>query len=375
MKELLVFGEDWGRHPSSTQHIITALKNDYAITWVNSIGLRQPTLNIKDLRRLSEKARHLLKKAPLPQNNALLQQPDLIIHPKVWPLAQSRFLQSLNQTLLSRQIPPKKGKRIVWVSLPSAIDVLPICQADTVVYYCGDDFSSLAGVDHHYVSQCEQKLIQRADIIFSASHKLRNKFPSNKSYLLPHGVDDQLFKPHNSEPSFSSYTIGFYGSINNWLDIDLLKKLALARPHITFELIGRHDCDTSLLEAIPNIHFLEPIAHSELPSAMAHWTMAVLPFIDNDQIRACNPLKLREYLAMGLPVISSDYPAATEYLPHIAIAKNTQDWLNAIDAFCELNTKQRTEHAKTSRQLIKKETWNQRASVVKAHISCLSTTS
>ncbi|MCG7499912.1 glycosyltransferase [Vibrio sp. Of7-15] len=375
MTELLVFGEDWGRHPSSTQHLITALKNDYTITWINSIGLRQPTFNFKDLKRLTEKARYLLKRTPQPQSTYYLQQPDLIIHPKVWPLAQTRLLQSLNQTLLSRQIPPKKGKRVVWVSLPSAIDVLPICQADTVIYYCGDDFSSLTGVDHHYVAQCERKLVREADIVFSASHKLQQKFPSNKSYLLPHGVDDQLFNPTHLEPLPSQHTIGFYGSINNWLDTALLKKLAQARPKITFELIGRHDCDTSHLNSTPNIRFLNPIAHSQLPAAMKHWTMAILPFVDNDQIRSCNPLKLREYLAMGLPIISSHYPAAMEYFPHIAIAKNTQDWLHAIDAFCKLDKNQREQHEKKSRQLIKKETWNQRARVIEAQISKILSTS
>ncbi|EAS40531.1 glycosyltransferase family 1 protein [Photobacterium profundum] len=367
--EFLVFGEDWGRHPSSSQHLLSVLMHDHSVTWINSIGLRQPNLTMRDLKRINEKITTALTNyEPL----AVSIKPRKIIKPLVWPLAKSVNMLKINQFLLRRQIPPKKYHRVIWAALPTAVDYLEISESDLVIYYCGDDFSALAGVDHQYVAEAEQRLIQVSDIILTASPTLQQKFPQDKTWLLPHGVAINNFKQPTSKPTeicVDQPSIGFYGSINNWLDMKLLKCLAESRPHMNFYLVGRKDVNPFELKQLSNIHFLPACPHNQLPGYLQHWSIAILPFVDNPQIQACNPLKLREYLASGCPVISSNFPAATEYQPLVTIATTVNQWLEAIDKLSQLSELERQHYATRAQDKVKDESWENRAKEVLQLIS------
>lgn len=373
--EFLVFGEDWGRHPSSSQHLLQAIVRRYDVHWINSIGLRQPTLNLRDLKRIWEKVTTRSRHTDIGQNTHTAK-PTTVIKPLVWPMAQNAILKALNSHLLKRQLSPKTCQRIVWAALPSAIDYLDICDSDLVVYYCGDDFAALAGVDHQLAINAEQRLIARADIIFACSPTLKAKFPASKTVLLPHGVHLSQFAkpspcPDDIDPSRPS--IGFYGSLNNWLDQELITTLAQARPNTNFYFIGRQDGDTKILRQQDNIILLPVKPHHQLASYLQHWTMAVLPFVDNAQIRACNPLKLREYLAAGCPVISSNFPATTPYKSVITTATSTTEWLDAIDHYSQWTPSQRQNYSQRAYQAVANECWEYRASqaieIIKSRLS------
>ena len=141
---------------------------------------------------------------------------------------------------------------------------------------------------------------------------LYKKFPREKTELLLHGVDLKKFQtPSPRAPDLPdvSKIAGFYGSLKDWIDIELLWKAAQDLPQWTFVLIGEVHTDISRLESLPNVRFLGPRKHHELPNYVQHWNVSMIPFKDTPQIRACNPLKLREYLAAGTPIASIDFPA------------------------------------------------------------------
>ena len=192
--EFIIFGEDWGRHPSSSQHLISIIAKQYPVYWINSIGLRQPQLHAKDIRRIIEKIMVFIRRASIADTERSSTNLKKIIKPLVWPLARSKTMKYINKKLLATQLPQKKHYRVLWIALPSAIEYIELCQADLIIYYCGDDFSALTGVEHDKTMQAEQTLSIQADLIYVANRQLMVRFPKHKTHYLPHGVDLRLIQ-------------------------------------------------------------------------------------------------------------------------------------------------------------------------------------
>ncbi len=351
-RDLIVFGEDWGGLPSSTQHLVSQLAKRRKIVWVNSIGLRRPTFSWRDIKRVLNKLcgnilspnrqTHSGASSAMDKDNKVLPGDNFhIVYPRTLPAPRSRLGRWLATRLLVSQVMPvvqqaRLRSPILWTSLPTAVDVAGKLGASALVYYCGDDFSALAGVDHDTVARREAELAEKADLVLCASEKLAAKFPARRTYLLPHGVDFSLF----SEPAPRALDLpddgrpiaGFYGSISEWLDIEMLRASAEQMPDWHFVFIGKPVVDISVLSALNNVHFLGERPHQQLPSYSQHWTAALLPFIDNAQIQACNPLKLSEYLAAGRPIISTAFPAMQPFRGLVQIANNSGAMVEALRA-------------------------------------------
>jgi glycosyltransferase involved in cell wall biosynthesis len=336
--DLIVFGEDWGGLPSSTQHLMQHLSSSRKILWVNSIGLRKPRLNLADCRRAFTKITS--SRAGVRRISAHANQNFTILNPATIPAPSNLLERLLARKMLCRQLLPAIGKArlhrpVLWLSLPTAADLVGELGELATVYYCGDDFSALAGVDHLTVSARERELQEKANLIIAASDTLTTRFPAAKTRLLTHGVDYQLFStprdraadlPDNGKP-----IAGFYGSLSEWLDLDLLAATIRRMPHWNFVIIGKADIDISVLESLENAFLLGPKAHCALPGYSQHWDVSLLPFKNNAQIRACNPLKLSEYLAAGKPIVSTPFPALKPYQSLVSIVRSADGMVEAID--------------------------------------------
>lgn len=311
--DLVVFGEDWGRHPSSTQHIVRRLAADRGVIWVNSLGLRRPRLDRRDLARLVAKGKSIIgqKTAQAPRQAA--EHPfRSLVDPRALPFPGSAIAGAVNRQLLSRQLTPAMHsagieRPILWTSLPTAVPVVGALGERAVVYYAGDDFAALAGVDHGPVLRAEAELAGKADLILAASSEIASRFDPAKTVVIPHGVDFQrFFEPAPRAADLPKGPVaGFYGSVNDWIDVEALAAAADSMPDWTFVLIGRIETDVTALRQRPNVMFQPAMAHEELARWSQHWDVSLLPFRRNRQIDASNPLKLREYLAAGRPVAAT----------------------------------------------------------------------
>jgi glycosyltransferase involved in cell wall biosynthesis len=335
--DLIVFGEDWGGLPSSTQHLVRHLAASRRVLWVNSIGMRRPCLSGRDLRRLVQKARDVLIRPTTSDRRDRLHNLQ-VLPPFALPWPASRTAQRINRTTLGWQIRralPRSGiaRPILWISLPTAVAALDALEPRAVVYYCGDDFAALAGVDHAPVMRMERELVERADLILAASEVLAARFPSAKTMLVPHGVDLDLFSapaPVADDLPMDASVAGFYGSLASWIDVEMLDSVARKWPNWQFVMIGPVTIDAARLRALPNVRFLGSRPHSMLPRYVQHWAVSILPFRDNAQVRACNPLKLREYLAAGTPVATTDFPALDGYRDLVEVAASPADFGAAL---------------------------------------------
>ena len=371
--DLIVFGEDWASHPSSTQHLIRHLPGERSVLWVNSIGMRRPRFGIADFGRMLRKIGGALRPRSTPAASptaAAPGAPTRVVQPLILPMARSRLLRALNRALLARSVggvalQMKLRRPVLWLSLPSAVDAVGALHESAVVYYCGDDFAALAGVDHEAAHAMEAELASRADLILAASPMLAARFPTFKTRLLPHGVDFDLFAtpaPRAADMPTEAPVAGFYGALAPWLDLELIAATARLLPHWRFVMIGPVQTDLAPLRGCPNINLLRARPHAALPGYSQHWTAGIIPFLDNAQIRASNPLKLREYLAAGRPIVSTDFPALAPYRAHVRVAAGADAFAAALEASRQDNP----EASRARQQAVAGESWAARAAEVAA---------
>ena len=360
-RSLVVFAEDWGRHPSSTQHLVARLSATRDVIWINSIGLRRPSLSQADFRRVCDKLVAMVAPDTSQAGTAMSVPERLsILQPRAISWPGSAIAEAFNRRSLGRQIRSELARRkvsrpILWTSVPTAAPVIGEIGESALVYYCGDDFAGLAGVDHAPVLRNEAKIVDRANLILASSRTLAARFPSCKTALVPHGVDLTLFQrpvPRPAELPDGDRIAGFYGSLASWIDVEAIGRTALAMPDWTFLLIGPVRTDLGALSQMPNIRLLGEKPHGELAAYVQHWTVSLLPFRDNLQIRACNPLKLREYLAVGRPIVSPEFDALLPYRALIETVAYGSDYRHAI-----LRAADDQARNAARRAIVERETW------------------
>ena len=195
------------------------------------------------------------------------------------------------------------------------------------------------------MTEKETELLQRATVVFASSRFLEAKcrvIAGNRVHYMPHGVEHAKFAtalaPTLPIPpdllSLKSPVIGFYGNINDWIDFALIKQLAEQRPAWSFVLIGPVYCDVTLFTGVPNVHLLGRREHTELPAYCKGFDAAIIPYrLDHPRMESVNPVKLRELLAAGVPVVASDLPEVRDISRYIHIARTPEDFLTGLERF------------------------------------------
>jgi glycosyltransferase involved in cell wall biosynthesis len=372
--KFIVFAEDWGAHPSSTQHLFTELAKTNEIHWVNSIGMRKPTFNKHDVKRVFNKLGQLFKRD---KHQPSIVQPETmtVYNLPVLPWHDNALVRYFNKKVFKRYVNPNTDNEpvVYWLSVATAQYMINKGINDKLIYYCGDDFTALAGVDASLVAPFERALINDADLIYVISDLLAQKMPKEKTQLLTHGVSYSLF----SEPALKAEAlaainapiIGFYGSLNAWLDTELLINLAKQRPHYNLVLVGSVVTPLNELLALANVIHINAVEHSQLVTFSAHWDVALLPFIDNEQIRACDPLKLKEYLAVGKPIVATDFPAVRKHQSMIQIASDQQQFIDNVDRALGYTATELMQLKHAQQMMAKAHSWQSKATRVERDIA------
>jgi len=329
-RDLVVFSNDWDGDPLSKTHIMRILARDNRILWVNSIGNRAPRIDGHDLRRIANKLQRFTEGVKEVEPNIF------VFSPLAVPLYGSPAVRALNGVLLRAQLKRVMQqlhfeRPISWSFLPSSAPVSGTLGEDYVVYHCVDEFSAFTDTNGAHIASLESDLLAKADLVVTSSGILEEEKKKQNAHtvLVRHGVDFKHFSkaldPKLEIPealrALPKPIIGFFGLIAPWVDLEAIEKVAREHPTGSVVLLGKvaPDADVSRLEALPNVHFMGRRPYSELPAWCKGFDVALMPFVIDRLTLNSNPLKVREYLAAGLPVVSSDLPEVTQLgLCHIA---------------------------------------------------------
>jgi UDP-galactopyranose mutase len=203
---------------------------------------------------------------------------------------------------------------ILWYYTPMALPFTEHLPHELVVYDCMDELSAFRGAPPTLVEQ-EQRLLQRADVVFTGGWTLyeakREHHPN--VHGMPSSVDVAHFARARTaaadppdQAALPRPRLGFFGVIDERLDVELLAGVADLRPEWQLVMIGPVvKVDPADLPRRPNIHWLGGRGYAELPAYIAGWDVAMLPFARNESTRFISPTKTPEYLAAGRPVVST----------------------------------------------------------------------
>jgi glycosyltransferase involved in cell wall biosynthesis len=367
MKTLICFGEDWGRHPSTFQFLARELSKRYRILWIESLGLRAPRLSTNDLRRMLKKLGQRFRRRGRPE------QPCgnvLIYTPLVIPFHASRWAQTINIMILTRAV-----RRLLRNCSPSDAPILVTASPSTAylvgrfgerrkVYYCADAYAELQGVDRHAVTKLEHRLLQSVDTVVATSQTL---FDAKRNVAVPirmlrHGVDLEhfaaAFQPSTEVAPllrrFRRPVFGFHGLFQAIIDFELIEAVARRRPEWSFVFIGEPYGNFRPPATAPNVHYLPGQPYNAMPSFIKGFDVCMIPYKLGARTLATNPLKLREYLASGKPVIST-------HLPEVLIYDDVVRFASTVDEFIleaeQLLAEDSPDHGRKRMERVRSESW------------------
>ena len=351
------------------------LARDNRVLWVNSIGYRTPTVSKADARRAFKKLLAVTERIREVEPNIF------VLSPLAIPAYGKTSVRTMNRHLLRYQV--KRAMRrlrftkpINWVFNPPAAVVAGTLGEDKLIYYCVDEYKEFTGVSGQVMADFENQLLRQADLSIVTSERLlqsRSKINPD-AVLVRHGVDFSHFRraldAQTTVPAdikdLPRPIIGFFGLIADWVDVDLMAAVAKHFNTGSLVLLGKATTDVSVLESLSNVHLLGRRPYEALPGYCKAFDVALNPFRINELTLNANPLKVREYLAAGVPVVSTPIPEV-EVLGLCRIADGPQATIKEIEEAL-LDPGPSIERS----EQVRGESWEARLDEIRSHLARVS---
>ncbi len=360
---IIAIASDWDFDPTGKHHIMKILSQRNHVVWVNYHGSRRPQASAADALAIVNKLKQVAR------GSQRVSETMQVVTPLVIPMPGSSWARIINQKLVVRQIRAALGKCPklpvqLWTFAPDVDYLIGRFGEELDLYYCVDEFSEFSRYDSATIRSLERDLIGKSDLVITtAGHLQESKRALHPhTYLVPHGVSYDHFAKATAETTeipddiagLRAPIFGFFGMIQDWIDLDLIVELARRRPEWSFVMIGKQEVDVDLCNTVANIHLPGQVPFASLPGYCKAFDVGLIPFKVNPLTVNVNPIKLREYLAAGLPVVSTDLPEVRRYQPHVHIGRSVDEFERA----CRKALQERGPHFQILRQsAVENETW------------------
>jgi hypothetical protein len=338
---------DWWYHNRghSECQIMSRLARRAPVLWVNSIGMRAPSPGKTELvmHRYVRKFKSTLKGLRRDESTGMWVYSPIFI-PKY-----SRGMVEVNGRLVGMQVAAllrklKIRRPAVWATVPTCAPMVERRRWASSVWNRSDEFSAFPEADAGLIAPLEQRLLKACDHAVYVNRLLfeRERRSVRDAEFIGHGVDFNHFasaRPGVAPPDdcpdplrdLPRPLVGFYGALDDYtVDLELLIRVARHIKPATLLIIGPKAMDISRLEAEPNVRYLGPVPYAQLPQYAAQFDAALMPWLQNDWIKGCNPIKLKEYLSLGFPVVSINFYELGRYAHLVYGANSHEEFLRGV---------------------------------------------
>ncbi len=338
--------QDWWYHNQahSDFQLMRSIAEQRKVLVVNSIGMRMPTpgRSTHTARRLLRKVRSVGKFVRRP----IRELPGFyVMSPLPLPLYGSPALRRLGAALVRAQVSAvcaalRIHRPVIVVTIPTAWDVVRPMSRTSLVYNRSDRHSDFQEADRQTIERLERQLLAHSDRVLYVSRVLMDEekyLTGGRELFLDHGVDLNHFRrrPAGELPQdiagIPAPRVGFFGALDGLVvDFDLLEHLAEDLPDASLVLIGDADHPMGRFDRYPNVHWLGRRPYGDIPAYGSSFDVAIMPWVDSDWIQRSNPIKLKEYLALGLPIVSRPFEELADYRDRVRVANRPDEFVAAI---------------------------------------------
>lgn len=367
-------GGDWWYHNRGhmDMQLIRCFARKGTAVYINSLVMQKPKLcrGGDFVRKLTRKTKSIF--TGLKKSDAGFW----VYSPFSLPLHHISWLRLLNERLVRPQIQHvihklRINNPIIWVVCPTACDIAIKMKKCQLVYLRTDRYEEYPNIDRDIIIKYDQRLKANADLTVFVNSILYDEESNQckRALYLDHGVDYEMFASaeYNQEiPSdianIRKPIVGFFGGIDDHTsDINFVEKVIDLLPEMSFVFIGKASSDCSMLLAKNNVRMLGQKPYEQIPHYGKCFDVAIMPWRQNRWIEACNPIKLKEYLALGKPVVSTPFPELQKYLEVIYQARNPEEFAKCIKhALAEDNP----DRVAARRKKVQTSTWDSKVQLV-----------
>ena len=382
-------GEDWWYH--NRGHVDMQLMRHFArigtALYVNSIVMQKPTLN-KNIGGGKSFSQKLFRKTKsIVRGLQKIDDRFWVYSPFTLPVHHLAWARPLNEILLRNQMYHVSQKLdldnpIVWVACPAACDTAIKLKKRLLVYQRTDRYEEYPNVEGDVIKNYDLKLKAAADVTIFANRMLFDEetHQCKKAFYLDHGVDYDAFSTAEQDPyipeeiaNIPKPIVGFFGSIHNHTsDIALVERVAELLPNMSFVFVGRVAVDVSGLRNKKNTWLLGQKPYEQIPHYGKCFDVTIMPWRQNRWIEGCNPIKLKEYLALGKPVVSTPFPELQKYLDVVLVAKKPEEFAECIKKALKEN---KTEKILARQKKVENASWDNKARLIFEELSSISVSS
>ncbi len=351
------------------QHLMYRLSQYNRVLYVEPISMRFPSTRKSDLSKIVYRIKGWFRGAKAVKKRLWVYSPIVI------PLHHIKPIRILNRLFLKISLRTIQKflhlhNPILWIFLPTGVDLIGSFGEKLVIYHCVDQYSANPGVNKESITGLEHHLLKKADLVFTTSKSLYNdkKTLNKNTFYLPNVADAAHFKKALKDATVvpedlkkvPSPIAGFWGAVTGYkIDLKLIAFAADKLPEISFVLIGPvgtgdPGTDLSLLKSKENVYLFGSRDYKKLPGYLKGFDICFIPFKLNETTRNVFPMKFFEYLSGGKPVVSTNLTSLRDYSSYCYLVRDSKEFVQKIKKALGENE---TDHKEQRIQLAEKNSW------------------